>query len=304
MVDSGTVPAERQVLVGVVDSGIDASHPDLNVAGGLSWVTTAAAKPNDTAADVDNLGHGTQVAGTIGARNNGLGVVGVSPGVPLFSLKVLNGDGRGVLSAVISAIKWVATQGARQGVRVVNISLAAFVDPRSPDYAATKDLVCGVFQEASDAGVLVVVAAGNYAAEVEGYLPASCPTVAVVTALDADGLSAAGYTNYMPAKAPASELARLIAAPGTYITSTVSSTVGASGFTAVMSGTSSAAPHVAGVAANCILNGACSGAPGYGYLAVMQAAAQQRYQLAGAKAYGFGGDPDRYYGLLAWSGGF
>ena len=308
MVNSGAVPAERQLLVAVMDSGIDSTHPDLNYAGGISWVTTGAAKPNDVAANVDNLGHGTHIAGTIGARNNGAGVVGVSPGVPLYSLKVLDGDGRGMLSTVISAMKWVVAQGVKQGVRVVNISLAAFIDPKSADYEVTKDLVCSVFKEASDAGVLVVVAAGNYGAEVEGYMPAGCPTVAVATALDSDGIAAASFSNYMPVKAPPTELARVVAAPGTYILSTVSYAADPSGY-GLMSGTSMAAPHVAGVAANCMLNGACPAGTGYANLAMMQAAAQQRYQLAGAKAYGFRGDPysisgERYYGLLVWSGMF
>jgi subtilisin family serine protease len=66
------VPADRQVVVGVVDSGIDGTHPDLNLVGGNSWVIPSAKVAGDVAdADVDKYGHGTHVAGIVGAKNNG-----------------------------------------------------------------------------------------------------------------------------------------------------------------------------------------------------------------------------------------
>lgn len=302
------LPVNMQVVVGIMDSGIDGTHPDINYAGGLSWISASAARPNDAPADVDNYGHGTHVAGIVAARNNGQGVVGVAPGLPVYSLKVLDGAGRGSLSTVMSAMKWVASTGVQQGIKVINLSLAAFVDPASPDFKRTADAVCAVFKEAADAGVVVVVAAGNYGTNVQGYLPASCPTVATVTALDADGLSAATFSNYMASDAPVDELARVLAAPGTYIRSTIPYAQDASGY-GLMSGTSMAAPHVSGVAANCIMSGACTpGTTGMERLAAIQAAAKQRYQL-GSPAYGFVGDATstaggHYYGWLVWSGAF
>jgi subtilisin family serine protease len=66
------VPADRQVVVGVVDSGIDGTHPDLNLVGGSSWVIPSAKVAGDVAdANVDMYGHGTHVAGIVGAKNNG-----------------------------------------------------------------------------------------------------------------------------------------------------------------------------------------------------------------------------------------
>ncbi|WIA31713.1 hypothetical protein OEZ86_002589 [Tetradesmus obliquus] len=95
------VPADRQVVVGVVDSGIDGTHPDLNVIGGSSWVIPSAKVAGDVAdADVDKYGHGTHVAGIVAAKNNGAGVVGIAPGLPLYSLKVL--DAQGVEASVIA----------------------------------------------------------------------------------------------------------------------------------------------------------------------------------------------------------
>jgi subtilisin family serine protease len=309
VVDGASVPTDGKVLVAVMDSGIDGAHIDINYAGGVSWVAASAARPDDAKADVDHLGHGTHIAGTIAGKNTGAGVVGVSPGMPVYSLKVLDGDGRGFLSYVISAMKWVTAYGVLQGVKVVNISLAAFVDLKSADYESTAKLVCAVFKEASDAGVVIVVAAGNYGTGIDGFLPQACPSVAVVTALGADSVSAAVFSNYVSVASPPADLARVLAAPGTDVVSTVSYSADPSGY-AVMSGSSMSAPHVAGVVANCILSGACAGnITGIERIAVVQAAAKQRYQQQSPKPYGFQGDAyntgaEQYYGLLVWSGGF
>jgi subtilisin/minor extracellular protease Epr len=79
---------------------------------------------------------GTHVAGIITAKNSNTdptveSVVGISPGTPIFSLKVLDAKGRGSMSNMLSAVQWVLAEGLQQGIRVINLSLAAYVDPNS-----------------------------------------------------------------------------------------------------------------------------------------------------------------------------
>lgn len=109
------------------------------------------------------------------------GTIGVAPGTPVYSLKVLDGNGKGSLSQVLEAVQWAATEGIKLGIRVLNLSLAAALDPTSPDYEETRAYICDVLKTASDAGIAVVIAAGNYAQDLHYYLPANCPGVASVT---------------------------------------------------------------------------------------------------------------------------
>jgi subtilisin len=93
--------------VAVIDTG-SGPHPDLNIAGGFNCSTGKSY--------ADGNGHGTHVAGTIGARNNSAGVVGVSPGVPIYSVRVLNNAGSGSWSSVACGIDWVTANAASAGV--------------------------------------------------------------------------------------------------------------------------------------------------------------------------------------------
>ena len=89
--------------VAIVDTGIS-YHPDLNVAGGYNCSTA------DHAAWRDRNNHGTHVAGTIGALDNGIGVVGVAPGARVWGVKILNDDGYGLISWYICGLDWILAQ--------------------------------------------------------------------------------------------------------------------------------------------------------------------------------------------------
>jgi subtilisin family serine protease len=207
------------VKVGIIDTGIDLSHPDLHVVGNVSFVEGI------TTGNDDN-GHGTHVAGTVAALNNTIGVIGIAPQAELYAIKVLDSTGTGWLSDVISGIEWAVDNN----LDVVNMSLGS-----SSGYST--------FQQACDnafnAGVLVVAAAGNSGssgstADCVGY-PAKYDSVIAVAATDSSNKRA-----YFSSTGPAVELA----APGVSIYSTYPGNR-----YAYMSGTSMATPHVTGVAA-------------------------------------------------------
>lgn len=100
------------VKVGVLDTGIAASHSDLNVVGGASFVSGESY-------NTDGNGHGTHVAGTVAALDNSIGVLGVAPNVSLYAIKVLNSSGSGTYSAIVSGIEWATANN----LDVINMSL-------------------------------------------------------------------------------------------------------------------------------------------------------------------------------------
>jgi subtilisin family serine protease len=295
------------VNVAVIDTGIDLRHPDLNAVAGIDC--TGAGTTSDA------NGHGTHVAGTIGARNNGAGVVGVAPGTRLWSVRVLGPSGSGLTSQVICGIDWVTStrtdSDPDNDIAVANMSLGSSAPASTGCAASAGDPLHTAICNSVAAGVTYVVAAGNSGADEQGYVPAAYPEVITVTAAtDTDGLpggmgpgcsgaddTAASFSNY--ATRPA-DVARTIAAPGSCVRSTFP------GGYATMSGTSMASPHVAGLVALCEGDGTspgpCFGQPPAEVRAiVLQAAADQ---AAADASTGFGGDPTRpfpgrYYGYLA-----
>jgi subtilisin len=163
------------VKVAVIDTGIDLCHPDLQVKGGVNLL---AKKP-----PTDDHGHGTHVAGIIGALNNGFGVVGVAPGAALYAVKVLDKTGSGSLSTAIKGLDWAV----KNKMQVANLSLGAF------DFSLGSGPICTAVANAVAAGVTVVVAAGNAAFEALYFTPANCPESFTVSALaDTDGLPGGG----------------------------------------------------------------------------------------------------------------
>lgn len=139
------------VVVAIIDTGIDKNHPDLKdrIIGGRNF--TNEGSPDDFN---DSNGHGTHVAGTIGASENGSGVVGVAPEVSLLILKVLGSDGSGayewITNAINYAVQWRGNSGER--VRVINMSLGGPEDSAELHQA---------IKNAVDNDVVVCVASGN-----------------------------------------------------------------------------------------------------------------------------------------------
>ncbi len=203
----------------VIDTGIDGSHPDLKVTNHVNFAGGS---------NTDCHGHGTHVAGTVAARDNTSDVVGVTPGLALVGVKVLNCAGSGSWSGVIAGIDWVTTNAATAGLSVANMSLGGSKNQ------AVDDAVI----ESADSGVLYAVAAGNDGRDACNYSPAWAGThsgVITVAATDSRDRETS-WSNYGSCVD--------IWAPGASILSTKRG-----GGTTTMSGTSMASPHVAGGAA-------------------------------------------------------
>ena len=214
-------PNSGGTRVGIVDTGIDRNHPDLagkTVACATSY-TAGTSLQNGQCPD-DN-GHGSHVAGTIAANtNNAQGVAGVAPNSALVVCKALaTAAGVGLTTDIANCINWTANQN----VRVISMSLGG------GDNATLKAAV----QAANNRGVLLVAAAGNDGDDTANY-PAAYPEVMSVAATT-DRDERASFSN---ANADVE-----IAAPGDAILSTYTA-----GLYFTASGTSMAAPHVAGVA--------------------------------------------------------
>jgi len=238
--NEGVSSAGANVKVAVIDTGIDYLHPDLehNYMGGYDFV-------NDDPLPMDDNGHGTHVAGTIAAEDNGFGVIGVAPQAELYGVKVLDHEGSGWNSDVIAGILWAADND----MDVANLSLGMEGNSQAMQQA---------IEDATKAGVTVVVAAGNDYDDANNYIPASYEEAITVSAIadfdgEPGGLSPqsygfggqrveiaddafASFSNYGSAVD--------LAAPGQDILSTWPG-----GNYETISGTSMASPHVAGAAA-------------------------------------------------------
>ena len=165
------------VKVAVIDTGIDDCHPDLNVVGGRNFV-------NSREPARDNNGHGTHVAGTIGGRNNAFGVVGVAPEVSLYSLKVLDANGSGALSGIVSALDWAL----QNGIKVANLSLGAVDIGCVFNGQCGFGAECSAITNATARGMTVIVAAGNSADDAVFYTPGNCRDSVTVTGfVESDG---------------------------------------------------------------------------------------------------------------------
>ena len=232
--------------VAVIDTGVDLDHPDLNVnRSGAKNCTLFGLGSAD-----DDHGHGSHVAGTIGALDNTTGVVGVAPGARIWPDKVLNAAGSGTTADVVCGIDYVAAHADQ--IEVANMSLGGGGEDDGNCGATNDDAQHAAICEAVANGVTFVVAAGNDSADASGSTPAAYDEVITVSALaDFNGQPGGGapstcrsdeddtfasFSNY------GSDVD--IIAPGVCINST-----SMQGGYATLSGTSMASPHVAGGAA-------------------------------------------------------
>jgi subtilisin len=188
--DVAELPFDREagtdIDVAIIDGGIDDQHADLNVVDGVNCSPPNAGKmkgftpPEGDSPYRDYEGHGTMVAGIIGAEDNGFGVVGVAPGARLYAVKIFNEEGETSDKAITCALQWVLAHG--DTIDVVNMSMGALVT--DPDAFKLVDTADGKVPAVDDQpmgrlitqvlarGIPVVAAAGNDPFELRNHRPA------------------------------------------------------------------------------------------------------------------------------------
>jgi thermitase len=207
----------KEVVVAVVDTGVDLTHPDLNGSLVQGYNVIDPQKAPD-----DDVGHGTHVSGVIAAvTNNGEGVAGMTWFNKVMPVKVLDANGTGSTYSVAQGIIWAVDHGAK----VINMSLGNY---------AESSFLHDAIQYAFNHDVVLIAASGNDNTDTPSY-PAAYPEVFAVAATDANNAKAS-FSNY------GSHIA--VAAPGESIASTYPHHQ-----YAALSGTSMASPHVAALAA-------------------------------------------------------
>ncbi len=218
--------------IGILDTGIDLDHPDLNVYRNISFV-------NGTILGNDDNGHGSEVAGIAAAKNNMLGVVGMAPGAKLWSIKVCTAIGKCPLSSQIEGIEYAIEHSDE--IDVLNISI------ENPFSSVLNSSIA----RAAEKGLIVVAASGNDAKDASNISPANSPDVISVSGLaDSDGkcgglgpITTYGKDDTLADFSNFGEVID-IASPAVDILTTYNNSD-----YAVDSGTSFAAPHVSGAAA-------------------------------------------------------
>jgi subtilisin family serine protease len=232
-IEAWAVTRGAGATVAVVDSGADLHHPDLEsrLDPGYDWV-------DDDAVPADREGHGTHVAGTVAAAENGTGTVGVAPDARVIPLRVLDETGSGWTSDTAGAFAWAGDHG----VRVVNASLGSS-SPSEAEEQAIRD----------HPGTLYVVAAGNDGVDVDATPSYPCtydlPNVLCVGASTSkdrpagfSNVGATGVDLFAPGQSIVSSFPRGVPTALDHYYET------GDGYDA-MDGTSMASPHVAGAAA-------------------------------------------------------
>lgn len=258
------------VRVAILDTGIDPTHPDL--APNLDTQLSTSFVPYEPTIE-DHDGHGTNVAGIIGAAANGIGVIGVAPNAQLVAVKVLDGTGSGDLSWVMEGMLYANAIGAK----VINMSLGAYLPRRgfvaedgtrvtASDVAGFVTVMTRIINYVWSNGSLLVAAAGNESVDTTGdqgllHIPSDLGRTLCISATGPQGLAfdptvsldtPAVYTNYGSAidlAAPGGNIDPALFAnetPGWWYDLVLSD---APGGYIWMAGTSQATPHVSGIAA-------------------------------------------------------
>ncbi|MBI2817158.1 MAG: S8 family serine peptidase [Acidobacteria bacterium] len=259
------------VGVAIIDTGLDLSHADLTLGGTLYDAFEGTCQ--------DGNGHGTHVAGIVAAKDNNQDVIGVAPAATVYCVRVLNNSGSGSDSTVMAGLDWVYQNGASASppIGVVNMSLGR--SGTLDDNPALREAV----QNLVNNDVVVVVAAGNDSSkEVKNMIPAGYPEVLAVastTAVDGSNAGCRGYSATVRADTASyfttdgkldlnSMIGVTISAPGAtrediskacFLNSVGILSLKVGGGTTRMSGTSMAAPHVAGIAARLLQTGTLAG---------------------------------------------
>lgn len=215
----------KGIKVGVIDTGIRTNHPDLKVAGGVSFVAGVSSYNDD-------MGHGTHVAGIISAKDNSIGVVGVAPEANIYAIKALDSKGEGNQSDVVAAIDWAINQK----MDIINLSIT------SPQGSY---LLSQTLQKAYNQDIIIIAASGNSLTPLTGsqdvLFPARYPTVI--------GVGSINRSNQKSSFSYYGESLELVA-PGEKILSTFAGYVdGVYKDYSYSDGTSMASPFVAGIAA-------------------------------------------------------
>ncbi|MEC1681346.1 S8 family serine peptidase [Bacillus mojavensis] len=200
----------KNVKIAVIDSGIS-PHDDLSISGGYSAVSYTSSYKDDN-------GHGTHVAGIIGAKHNSHGIDGVAPEAQIYAVKALDQNGSGDLQGLLKGIDW----SIANGMDIVNMSLGTSSDSQ---------ILHDAMDKAYEKGVLLVAASGNDGNGKPVNYPAAYSSVVAVSATDQHNQLAAFSTTGNEVE---------FSAPGTDITSTYLHQYYATG-----SGTSQATPHAA-----------------------------------------------------------
>lgn len=223
--------ALKPVAVAVVDTGVDLNHPDLKERLLPGYNAIERGQPPK-----DDNGHGTHVAGTVGAINdNGIGVAGMAPNARILPVRVLGGAGSGSLFGIADGIRWASDHGAN----VINLSLGGPSDSQ---------ILASAIQDAIRSGVTVVAAMGN-SGKNEKLYPAAYPGVIAVGATDPADQKASFSTmgSHIAVSAPGVKILSTMPTYDCWLTKNHPDKFQKE--YSFLNGTSMATPHVAGLAA-------------------------------------------------------